>query len=75
MVEAGLADLHQRESVLEACQATMIDHVERQIPIFTRASQHVAATATLLDTLSAPSTKGVGEVYQRLKNILRTAAV
>jgi hypothetical protein len=35
----------------------------------------MAMVATLLDTLPAPSTDGVGKVYQRLKNILRTATV
>jgi hypothetical protein len=35
----------------------------------------VGAVAVLLDTLPAPSTDGVGEVYQRLKSILGTTAV
>jgi hypothetical protein len=33
----------------------------------------MAVVATLLDTLPAPSTDGVGKVYQGLKNILETA--
>jgi hypothetical protein len=35
----------------------------------------VAAVVALLDMLSAPSTDGVGMVYQQLKNILGTTAV
>jgi hypothetical protein len=34
----------------------------------------VAAVAALLDTLSTPSTDGVGEVYQWMKNILGITA-
>jgi hypothetical protein len=37
------------------------------------ASQNVAAVAVLMDTLPAPSTNRVGEVYQQLKSILGTA--
>jgi hypothetical protein len=73
-VEARLADLYQCESALEAGQATVIDHVERQLPTFTKASQNMAAMAMLLDTLHAPSINGVGEVYQQLKSILGTIA-
>jgi hypothetical protein len=40
------------------------------LPTFSRASQNVVVAATLLDTLPESSTSGVGEVYQRLKNIL-----
>jgi hypothetical protein len=43
------------------------------LPTFSRASQNVVVAATLLDTLPESSTSGVGEVYQRLKNILNTA--
>jgi hypothetical protein len=50
-----------------------IEHAERQLPTFTRASQNMAVAATLLVTLPAPSTDGVGEVYKRLKSILGTA--
>jgi hypothetical protein len=49
--------------------------VEQRLPAFARASQNVVVAAALLDTLPAPSTKWVGEVYQRLKSILGTAAV
>jgi hypothetical protein len=38
------------------------------------ASQNVAAAATLLDTLPAPSIDRVSKVYQQLKNILGVAA-
>jgi hypothetical protein len=34
----------------------------------------MAAATALLDTMPAPSTNGVGKVYQQLKNILGTAA-
>jgi hypothetical protein len=73
-IEARLADLHQCESALEADRSMAIDHAERQLPSFAKASQNVASTAALLDTLPAPSTTRVGEVYQWLKNILGTAA-
>jgi hypothetical protein len=56
-VEARLANLHQHESVPE------VGHVERQLPTFARASQNVVALAALLDTLLAPSTDAVVEVY------------
>jgi hypothetical protein len=46
---------------------------ERQLPAFTSANQNMAAAAVLLVTLPAPSTDGVGEMYQLLKSILRTA--
>jgi hypothetical protein len=52
-----------------------VEWAEQQLPTFTKASQNVATTATLLDTLATPSTNGVVEVYQRLKSILGTAAV
>jgi hypothetical protein len=35
----------------------------------------MAIVAAILDTLATPSTGGVGEVYQRLKNFLETAVV
>jgi hypothetical protein len=50
----------------------VIDSAEWQLPSFARASQNVVAAAALLDTLPAPSTDGVGEVYHRLRNILGT---
>jgi hypothetical protein len=53
----------------------MMGHTEWQLPTFARASQNVVMVAALLNTLAAPSTNGVGEVYQRLKNILSTATV
>jgi hypothetical protein len=46
---------------------------ERRLPAFTSANQNMAAVAVLLDTLPAPSTDGVGEMYQWLKSILGTA--
>jgi hypothetical protein len=72
--EARLADLHQRELALEVARTTTIEHAERQLPTFARASQNVVAAAVLLHTLPAPSTNGVGKVYQQLKSILGTAA-
>jgi hypothetical protein len=53
----------------------VIDCAEQQLPAFTRASQNVVVVAALLDTLPTPSTDGVGEVYQRLMNILGSAAM
>jgi hypothetical protein len=47
--------------------------VRGQCPTVARASQNVATTATILDTLSAPSTDGVDKVYQQLKDILNIA--
>jgi hypothetical protein len=49
--------------MLEAYLATTTNHGERQAPAFARASQNMAATAALLDTLHAASTNGVGQVY------------
>jgi hypothetical protein len=49
------------------------DREGQQLPIFTMASQNMAAVTALLDTLPVPSTNGVGKVYQQLKNILGTA--
>jgi hypothetical protein len=51
-----------------------MERAEQQLPTFARASQNVAATTTLLDTLPIPSTDGVGELYQQLVNILGIAA-
>jgi hypothetical protein len=50
-----------------------MERAERQLPAFATASQNAAAMAKLLDALLAPSTDGVGEMYQRLKSILGTA--
>jgi hypothetical protein len=72
VIEARLPDLHQRESVFEVGHPATIDRAERQLPTFVRASQNVAVAATRLDTLPAPFTDRVGEVYQWLKNILGT---
>jgi hypothetical protein len=71
-VEAGLANLHQCESTLEANQATTTNSEVEQIPTFDRASSNMAVVATLLVTLPMPSTDGVGKVYQQLKNIFGT---
>jgi hypothetical protein len=73
-VEARLIDLHQSESALEAGRSTTMERAERQLPTFTRASQNVPTVAALPDTLPAPSTNGVSEVYQWLKSILGTTA-
>jgi hypothetical protein len=70
-VEARLADLHQRESMLEASRTVAVRHAERQL-LSGRTSQNVAM---LLNTLPTPSTDGVGEVYRWLKNILSTTVV
>jgi hypothetical protein len=66
--------LHQRESAFETGQATVIDRAEQQLPIFTGANQNMDAVVILLDTLPSPSTDGVDEVYQGLKNMLGTTA-
>jgi hypothetical protein len=39
-------------------------------PTFVRASQNMAATASLLDTFSASFTSGVDKVYRQLRDIL-----
>jgi hypothetical protein len=49
-----------------------MDRAERQLFAFARASQNMAVMVALLDALSAPSTDGVGKMYQRLKSILST---
>jgi hypothetical protein len=54
-IEARLANLHQRESVLEVDQDVAVEHVEQQLPTFAKASQNVVAATTLLDTLPIPS--------------------
>jgi hypothetical protein len=51
-----------------------MERAEQQLPTFARASQNMAATTSLLDTLPIPSTDGVGELYQQLVNILGIAA-
>jgi hypothetical protein len=60
-IEAQLADLHQHESTLKPARAATINHGERQLSTFARASQNMAAVATLQDTLTAPSTDGRGQ--------------
>jgi hypothetical protein len=72
--EARLADLLHHKPTLEAGQIVVMARAKRQLPAFARASQNVATTVVILDVLLAPSTDGVGDVYQRLKNILGTAA-
>jgi PleD family two-component response regulator len=72
-VEAKLIDLCQRELVFEADQTMAMERAEQQLPTFTKASQNMAMVTTLLDTLPAPSTNEVGEMYQQLKSILGTA--
>jgi hypothetical protein len=52
-----------------------MERAERQLSTYARANQNVVAAATLLDTLQAPSTDRMGDVYQRLKSILSTTAV
>jgi hypothetical protein len=52
---------------------TAINHEGTPHPTFARASQNVATTVALLDTLPAPSTDGVGKVYHQLKDILGAA--
>jgi hypothetical protein len=52
----------------------MMERVQRQLPAFAKASQNVVTVAALLDALLAPSTDGVGKMYQRLKSILGTTA-
>jgi hypothetical protein len=42
-------------------------------PTFARASQNVAAAATLLDTFLTPSTNGVNKVYRQVRDILGVA--
>jgi hypothetical protein len=74
VVEAGLTDLRQHESTLEAGRSAALEWVERQLPTFAKANQNVALVATLLDMLPAPSTNRVSAVYQRLKSILDTDA-
>jgi hypothetical protein len=44
--------------------AVIINHEGMPHPTFLRASQNVAVTATLLDTLPTPSTDRVSKVYQ-----------
>jgi hypothetical protein len=72
--EVRLVNLKHYKLAFGVGQATVIDRVERQLPTFTGASQNVAVEATLLDMLPAPSTDGVGEGIQRLKNILGATA-
>jgi hypothetical protein len=74
VAEARLADLLQCESALQATHVVAKERMERQLPAFARASQNMATMAALLDALPAPSTDGVGKVYQRLKSILSAAA-
>jgi hypothetical protein len=54
--------------------AVAINHKVTPHPTFPRACQNVATATMPLDTLPAPSTDGVGKVYQQLKGILDVAA-
>jgi hypothetical protein len=85
-IEAQLAELHDRMSVVEMEWAMMvvltngwaqardvtatINHEGTQRPTFARASQNVAMIDVLLDTLPAPTTDGVDKVYHQLKDII-----
>jgi hypothetical protein len=62
--KAGLVDLLQGKSALEAHRATSKERAEHQPFAFARASQNVAVAAALLDILAAPSMDRVGEVCQ-----------
>jgi hypothetical protein len=53
--------------------AVAINHEGTPHPTFPRASENVATTIALLDTLPVPSTDGVSKVYQQMKNILGVA--
>jgi hypothetical protein len=57
-IEASLADLHQRELMLEVGQAVAIKRAQRQLPTFARASQNVVTVAVLLDMLLYPPLMG-----------------
>jgi hypothetical protein len=61
--------------VLEASQVWAKEQIEWQLTAFAKANHNMAVAAILLDALPAPSTYGVGEVYQRLKSILGATAV
>jgi hypothetical protein len=89
-IEAKLAELHHCKSALETDRAMMvyltnawawargvtaaINHEGAQCPAFTTASQNMAMTDVLLDTLPAPSTDRVDKVFCQLKDILDIAA-
>jgi hypothetical protein len=86
-----LTELHHRKDALETEQAMTIDFTKARAraraiviaisregalcPTFARASQYVAATMTLLDTLPTPFTDGADKVHHQLKDILGVAAV
>jgi hypothetical protein len=85
-LDAQMTELYQCKAALGTERAATIDYTKAQAraravaiainqegmphPTFPRASQNVAVAATILDTLSAPSTGGVSMVYQQLKDIL-----
>jgi hypothetical protein len=46
----------------------VMERTEHQLTTFTKTSQNVAMADVLPDTLPAPSTNGVGELYQQLKH-------
>jgi hypothetical protein len=84
-----VAELHHRKPVLETEWAITVDltnawarardivaainHEGTQCPTFARASQNMAATAALLDTLPTPSPDAVEKVYRQLKDMLNIA--
>jgi hypothetical protein len=47
-----------------------MEQAEQQLPTFDKISQNMATAAVILDTLPAPSTNGVGEMYRQLESIL-----
>jgi hypothetical protein len=49
-----------------------MEQAEQQLPTFDKISQNMATAAVILDTLPAPSTNGVGEMYRQLESILGT---
>jgi hypothetical protein len=85
-IEAQLAELHHCKFTLEIEQCVTVDltnasaqgrdvtaiinHEGQPQVAFTKASQNVAASAALLDTLPVPSTNRVDRVYHQLKDIL-----
>jgi hypothetical protein len=89
-IDAQLIELHHRKSMLETERATKIDVTKARararaittainregVPrsTFTKASQTVAVTAALLETLPAPSVDRVDKVYYQLKGIIGVIA-
>jgi hypothetical protein len=73
MVQATSIDFTKARARARALAAT-INHEGMPHPTFARASQNMAATVVLLDTLSVPSIDGVDRVYHLLRDILGVAA-